>query len=76
MPGTTTGAITAEDIFGGRFKSGIVDQGETLVNCLIYIDLNPLRAGLIEGLKNTAGIRSDIIFKPETRIIYYPPILD
>jgi hypothetical protein len=35
LPGTTTGAITAEDIFGGRFKSGIVDQGETLVNCLI-----------------------------------------
>jgi hypothetical protein len=25
----------------GRFKISIVGQGETLVNCLIYIDLNP-----------------------------------
>jgi hypothetical protein len=31
-----------------RFKSVIVDEGETLINCLAYIDLNPLRAGLAE----------------------------
>ena len=31
-----------------RFKSVIVDNGETLINCLAYIDLNPIRAGLIE----------------------------
>ena len=68
LPGTTTGAITTEDIFKGRFKSGIVGQVETLVNCLIYIYLNPLRAGLLEGLKDTAGIRSDIILKLETWI--------
>ena len=30
-----------------RFKSVIVDKGETLVNCLAYIDLNPLRAGIV-----------------------------
>jgi len=35
--------------WGDRFKSVIVEKGETLVNCLAYIDLNPLRAGL-EGL--------------------------
>ena len=30
--------------FGGdRFKSAIVDKGETLVNCLAYIDLNPYK---------------------------------
>ena len=34
--------------WGDRFKSVIVDQGETLINCLAYIDLNPLRAGLVE----------------------------
>ena len=34
--------------WGDRFKSVIVDKGETLVNCLTYIDLNPLRAGLVE----------------------------
>ncbi len=31
-----------------RFKSVIVDNGETLINCLAYIDLNPVRAGLAE----------------------------
>jgi REP element-mobilizing transposase RayT len=34
--------------WGGRFKSVIVEKGETLINCLAYIDLNPLRAGLVE----------------------------
>jgi len=34
--------------WGDRFKSVIVDKGETLVNCLAYIDLNPLRTGLVE----------------------------
>ena len=31
-----------------RFKSVIVDNGETLINCLAYIDLNPFRAGLVK----------------------------
>ncbi|MFC1591040.1 transposase [Thermodesulfobacteriota bacterium] len=30
-----------------RFKSVIVEKGETLVNCLAYIDLNPVRAGIV-----------------------------
>ena len=34
--------------WGDRFKSVIVDKGETLVNCLAYIDLNPIRAGLVK----------------------------
>ena len=34
--------------WGDRFKSVMVDKGETLVNCLAYIDLNPLRAGLVD----------------------------
>jgi hypothetical protein len=33
--------------WGDRFKSVIVDKGETLINCLTYIDLNPLRAGIV-----------------------------
>ena len=32
--------------WGERFKSVIVENGDTLVNCLAYIDLNPIRAGL------------------------------
>ena len=31
-----------------RFKSVIVEKGETLVNCLAYIDLNPVRADIVE----------------------------
>jgi putative transposase len=31
-----------------RFRSVIVENGETLINCLAYIDLNPVRAGLVE----------------------------
>ena len=34
--------------WGDRFKSLIVEKGETLVNCLAYIDLNPLRAGIVD----------------------------
>jgi len=34
--------------WGDRFKSVIVDNGETLVSCLAYIDLNPLRAGMVD----------------------------
>ena len=34
--------------WGDRFKSVIVENGETLINCLAYIDLNPLRAGMVK----------------------------
>jgi hypothetical protein len=34
--------------WGDRFKSVIVENRQTLINCLAYIDLNPLRAGLVE----------------------------
>ncbi len=35
-------------LWGERYKSVIVENGETLVNCLAYIDLNPVRAGLVK----------------------------
>jgi len=34
--------------WGDRFKSLIVQDGHTLINCLAYIDLNPVRAGIVE----------------------------
>lgn len=34
--------------WGGRFKSVIVEKGETLVNLLAYVDLNPIRAGIVK----------------------------
>ena len=33
--------------WGGRFKSVVVENGNTLINCLAYIDLNPVRAGIV-----------------------------
>ena len=33
--------------WGDRFKSVIVENGETLANCLAYVDLNPVRAGIV-----------------------------
>jgi hypothetical protein len=37
--------------WGDRFKSVIVEKGETLISCLAYNDLNPIRAGLVERPK-------------------------
>ncbi len=34
--------------WGERFKSMIVQEGSTLVNMLAYIDLNPIRAGIVK----------------------------
>ncbi len=31
-----------------RFKSVIVENGDTLINCLAYIDLNPVRVGIVK----------------------------
>ncbi len=33
--------------WGDRFKSVIVQDGQTLINCLAYVELNPVRAGLV-----------------------------
>ncbi|MDM8515547.1 transposase [Desulfobacterales bacterium HSG16] len=35
-------------LWGERFKSVIVEEGQTLINCLAYIDLNPVRAGIVK----------------------------
>ena len=34
--------------WGDRFKSVLIEDGETLLTCLAYIELNPLRAGLVK----------------------------
>ncbi len=39
-------------LWGERFKSVIVQNGEALVNCLAYIDLNPVRAGIVKRPEN------------------------
>ena len=34
-------------LFEGRFKSSLVQQEEYFLNCLRYIELNPVRAGMV-----------------------------
>jgi hypothetical protein len=34
--------------WGDRFKSVLIEEGESLLSCLAYIDLNPLRAGMVQ----------------------------
>ena len=31
-----------------RFKSVILDEGDTLIHCMAYVDLNPVRAGIVK----------------------------
>ncbi len=40
--------IAGEHSGGERFKSVIVEKGETLINCLAYFDLNAVRAGIVK----------------------------
>ena len=35
-------------LWGERFKSVIVEKGSTVINCLAYIDLNAVRAGIVK----------------------------
>ena len=35
-------------LWGERFKSVLVEKGETIANCLAYIDLNAVRAGIVK----------------------------
>jgi hypothetical protein len=37
-------------LWGERFKSLTVENGETLINCLAYIDLNPFRVGKLPAV--------------------------
>ena len=39
---------TAGHLWGGRFKNIVVEDGQSLMNVLAYIELNPVRAGMVE----------------------------
>ena len=48
-------------LWGERFKSVIVEEGQTLINCLAYIDVIRFVRVLWHGLKITAGVHWLII---------------
>jgi hypothetical protein len=48
--------------WGDRFKSVIVEKGETLINCLTYIDLNPVRAKNKMGQANNTILIDNLSF--------------
>ena len=35
-------------LWGGRFKSVLLQKGDALINCMAYVDLNPVRAGIVK----------------------------
>jgi len=41
--------------WGGRFKSVYLQQGNSVLDCMLYIDLNPVRAGIVERPEEWQG---------------------
>ena len=61
-------------LWEGRFKASLVDTDEYLLTCCRYVDLNPVRAAIVEvpqaynwsGYRNRAGIRDDSLLDDHT----------
>ena len=59
-------------LWEGRFKSSIIDTEAYLLTCMAYIDLNPLRAGLVHmpsefmwsSHKHLMGLKNDKLVTP------------
>jgi len=41
--------------WGGRFKSVYLQQGNAVLDCMLYVDLNPVRAGIVERPEEWQG---------------------
>ncbi|MFA7171677.1 MAG: hypothetical protein WC180_06825, partial [Candidatus Paceibacterota bacterium] len=61
--------------WGDRFKSVIVDNGEMLVNCLAYINLNPVRAGIVKRSEQYRWCSLGYHIQTKINMIFCPPIL-
>lgn len=59
-------------LWEGRYKSALVQTDRYLLACMVYIDLNPVRAGLVaqaqdylwSSHRHYAGLRSDKLVSP------------
>lgn len=61
-------------LWEGRFKGTVVDSERYLIACMAYIDLNPVRAGMVahpadypwSSYGHYAGIRHDSLITPHS----------
>ena len=61
-------------LWEGRYKSTLIQTESYLLACMVYIDLNPVRAGMVAQAKDYpwsshahyVGIRSDKLLSPHT----------
>lgn len=59
-------------LWEGRYKSTVIEARTHLLDCMVYIDLNPVRAGLVAAARDYAwsshdhyiGLRSDKLVTP------------
>ena len=59
-------------LWEGRYRSALIQSERYLLNCMVYIDLNPVRAGLVaqpqdypwSSFGHYAGLRVDRLLSP------------
>jgi putative transposase len=63
-------------LFEGRYKSTLIQTERYLLACMVYIDLNPVRAGMVgqpqdyalSSYGHYAGMRTDKLVTPHTHV--------
>lgn len=63
-------------LFEGRYKSTLIQTERYLLACMVYIDLNPVRAGMVaqpqeyawSGYGHYAGLRADKLVIPHAHV--------
>jgi putative transposase len=65
-------------LWEGRYKSGLVDTDRYLLACYRYIELNPLRAGIVRSIEEYpySSYHANALGKPDGLITPHPVYLD
>ena len=64
-------------LFEGRYRSSLVDTGRYLLTCMRYIELNPVRAGIVSdpSLTRWSSYRFHALGEPDALITPHPVYL-